>query len=196
MEPNPKPQTDPASPVRVCTKDFTLLQTQEETMRKPLNKLLSAIPYRHLLSFADAVDSRSLRKAIKANLGGNEASKEDANESFHQTFLLSTKVKAVLRNKVLLNHNKYPKRYTQAAQARFPTAPNYASHSDEIICSFFAQQASMPTTQDDEDLLQIDEDVMEEINIRWQVAMITARIKESCYEEVQKGPIDLKPKNG
>ncbi|GKB88329.1 putative ribonuclease H-like domain-containing protein [Tanacetum coccineum] len=55
-----------------------------------------------------------------------------------------------------------------------PTAPNCASHSDEIICSFFAQQAFMPTTHDDEDLLQIDEDAMEEIDIRWQVAMITA----------------------
>ncbi|GJY35036.1 hypothetical protein Tco_0420414 [Tanacetum coccineum] len=47
-----------------------------------------------------------------------------------------------------------------------PTAPNYASHSDEIICSFFSQQASMPTTHGDEDLLQIDEDAMEEIDIR------------------------------
>ncbi|GJQ99636.1 hypothetical protein Tco_0522621 [Tanacetum coccineum] len=47
---------------------------------------------------------------------------------------------------------------TQAPHNGFATAPNYASHSDEIICSFFSQQASMPTTHDDEDLLQIDED--------------------------------------
>ncbi|GJZ32253.1 hypothetical protein Tco_0577689 [Tanacetum coccineum] len=40
---------------------------------------------------------------------------------------------------------------------------------NEIICSFFAQQASMSTTHDDEDLLQIDEDAMEEIDIRWQI---------------------------
>ncbi|GJU17682.1 retrovirus-related pol polyprotein from transposon TNT 1-94 [Tanacetum coccineum] len=69
-----------------------------------------------------------------------------------------------------------PKGYTQAISSKVPTAPNCASHSDEIICSFFAQQASMPTTHDDEDLLQIDEDAMEEIDIRWQVAMLTARI--------------------
>ncbi|GKG38933.1 hypothetical protein Tco_0460645, partial [Tanacetum coccineum] len=66
-----------------------------------------------------------------------------------------------------------PKGYTQAASSKVQTASNCASHSDEIICSFFAQQASMPTTHDDEDLLQIDEDAMEEIDIRWQVAMIT-----------------------
>ncbi|GJR62654.1 putative ribonuclease H-like domain-containing protein [Tanacetum coccineum] len=67
---------------------------------------------------------------------------------------------------------------------KVPTAPNCVSHSDEIICSFFAQQASMPTTHDDEDLLQIDEDAMEEIDIRWQVAMITARIRKFAkYQE-------------
>ncbi|GKG08200.1 hypothetical protein Tco_0334032, partial [Tanacetum coccineum] len=69
-----------------------------------------------------------------------------------------------------------------------------ASHSDEIICSFFAQQASMPTTHDDEYLLQIDEDAMEEIDIRWQVAMITARIRKFMRKIGR--PIDLKPNNG
>ncbi|GJS31017.1 ribonuclease H-like domain-containing protein [Tanacetum coccineum] len=87
-----------------------------------------------------------------------------------------------------------PKGYTQAASSKVPTAPNYASHSDEIICSFFSQQASMPTTHDDEDLLQIDEDAMEEIDIRWQVAMITARIRKFMRKTGR--PIDLKPKNG
>ncbi|GJY02877.1 retrovirus-related pol polyprotein from transposon TNT 1-94 [Tanacetum coccineum] len=89
---------------------------------------------------------------------------------------------------------KNPKRYTQAASSKVQTAPNCASHSDEIICSFFAQQASMPTTHDDEDLLQIDEDAMEEIDIRWQVAMITARLRK--FIEKQGRTLDLKPKLG
>ncbi|GJS30216.1 hypothetical protein Tco_0490836 [Tanacetum coccineum] len=87
-----------------------------------------------------------------------------------------------------------PKAYTQAASSKVPTASNYASHSDEIICSFFSQQASMPTTHDDEDLLQIDEDAMEEIDIRWQVAMITARIRKFMRKD--RETIDLKTKNG
>ncbi|GJU75426.1 ribonuclease H-like domain-containing protein [Tanacetum coccineum] len=52
----------------------------------------------------------------------------------------------------------------------------------------------MPTTHDDEDLLQIDEDAMEEIDIQWQVAMITARIRKFMRKTGR--PIDLKPKNG
>ncbi|GKF91791.1 ribonuclease H-like domain-containing protein, partial [Tanacetum coccineum] len=43
-------------------------------------------------------------------------------------------------------------------------------------------------------LLQIDEDVMEEIDIRWQVAMITARIRKFMRKTGRS--IDLKPKNG
>ncbi|GJZ91096.1 hypothetical protein Tco_0663023 [Tanacetum coccineum] len=84
---------------------------------------------------------------------------------------------STLKTIVLLKPAHIPKGYTQAISSKVPTASNCVSHSDEIICSFFAQQASMPTTHDDEDLLQIDEDAMEEIDIRWQVAMITARIR-------------------
>ncbi|GJY38611.1 hypothetical protein Tco_0424975, partial [Tanacetum coccineum] len=62
------------------------------------------------------------------------------------------------------------------------------------ICSFLLKQASMPPTHYDEDLLQIDEDAMEEINIRWQVAMITARIRK--FRRKTGRSIDLKPKNG
>ncbi|GJT01157.1 hypothetical protein Tco_0822326 [Tanacetum coccineum] len=65
-----------------------------------------------------------------------------------------------------------PKGYTQAASSKHPYL----------------------TTHDDEDLLQIDEDAMEEIDIRWQVAMITARIRKFMRKTGR--PIDLKPKNG
>ncbi|GJR46069.1 hypothetical protein Tco_1221491 [Tanacetum coccineum] len=41
-----------------------------------------------------------------------------------------------------------------------------ANFTNEIICSFFSQQASMPTTHDDEDLLQIDEDSWKKVTIR------------------------------
>ncbi|GJZ51032.1 ribonuclease H-like domain-containing protein [Tanacetum coccineum] len=106
---------------------------------------------------------------------------------------LKTNLKVTLKQSTADPAN-IPKGYTQATSSKVQTAPNCASHSDEIICSFFAQQASMPTTHDDEDLLQIDEDAMEEIDIRWQVAMITARIRKFMRKTGR--PIDLKPKNG
>ncbi|GKB37935.1 hypothetical protein Tco_0882877 [Tanacetum coccineum] len=127
---------------------------------KALNILLSAIPDRHLLSFHDAVDARSLWKAIKAaQVLENEASKKNAKESVETQFeTFTTKSRAVLFKQSTAEPTNIPKGYTQAASSKVPTAPNYASHSDEIICSFFSQQASMPTTHDDEDLLQIIDD--------------------------------------
>ncbi|GJS44268.1 ribonuclease H-like domain-containing protein [Tanacetum coccineum] len=254
---------------------------------KALNILLSAIPDRHLLSFHDATNAKTLWTAIKARFGGNEASKkmqknllkqqfetftigsreeldsayerfqnilsmlelydakvslEDANLKFLRSLpsvwhvvatmirgqpgldelefddlynnlkvyehelkgvsnsssqniaFLSTEVKGSTLKQSTADPANIPKGYTQATSSKVQTAPNCASHSDEIICSFFAQQASMPTTHDDEDLLQIDEDAMEEIDIRWQVAMITARIRKFMRKTGR--PIDLKPKNG
>ncbi|GJU49087.1 ribonuclease H-like domain-containing protein [Tanacetum coccineum] len=261
--------TDPASssgPVSVPK--TSLAANARRNNEKALNILLSAIPDRHLLSFHDAEDAKTLWSAIKARFGGNEASKkmqknllkqqfetftigsreeldsayerfqnilsmlelyeakvslEDANLKFLRSLpsvwhVVATMIRGQpgldeLEFDDLYNNLKVleikeggtlkqstadpeniPKGYTQAASSKVQTAPNYASLSDEIMCSFFAQQASMPTTHDDEDLLQIDEDAMEEIDIRWQVAMITARIRKFMRKTGR--PIDLKPKNG
>ncbi|GJX48690.1 retrovirus-related pol polyprotein from transposon TNT 1-94 [Tanacetum coccineum] len=67
--------TDPASP-SVSAPKTSLAANARRNNEKALNILLSAIPDRHLLSFHDAVDARSLWKAIKARFGGNEASKK------------------------------------------------------------------------------------------------------------------------
>ncbi|GKC80128.1 ribonuclease H-like domain-containing protein, partial [Tanacetum coccineum] len=197
--------TDPASP-SVSTPKTSLAANARRNNEKALNILLSAIPDRHLLSFHDAVDARSLWRAIKARFGGNEASKKMQKNLLKQqfeTFTIGSRkpticvawcLKFKFTKQSTAEHRSQGQGYTQAASSKVPTAPNYASHSDEIICSFFSQQASMPTTHDDEDLLQIDEDAMEEIDIRWQVAMITARIRKFMRKTGR--PIDLKPKNG
>ncbi|GJU31686.1 putative ribonuclease H-like domain-containing protein [Tanacetum coccineum] len=234
--------TDPASP-SVSAPKTSLAANARRNNEKALNILLSAIPDRHLLSFHDAVDARSLWKAIKARFGGNEASKkmqknllkqqfetftigsreeldsayerfqhilsmlelhdatvsiEDANLKFLRSLpsvwhvvatmirgqpgldeldfddlynnlkvyehelkgvsnsnsqniaFLSTEVKGSTLKQSTAEPAHIPKGYTQAISSKVPTAPNY--------------------------LLQIDEDAMEEIDIRWQVAMITARL--------------------
>ena len=57
------------------------------------------------------------------------------------------------------------------------SSPSSNTNCDDVVCSFFSQQANLPVTYQEE-LMQIDEDALEEIDIRWQVAMITARIKK------------------
>ncbi|GJZ16003.1 hypothetical protein Tco_0551680 [Tanacetum coccineum] len=77
--------TDPASP-SVLPPKTSLAANARRNNEKALNILLSAIPDRHLLSFHDAVDARSLWKAIKARFGGNEASKKMQKNLLKQQF--------------------------------------------------------------------------------------------------------------
>ncbi|GJT26736.1 hypothetical protein Tco_0907011 [Tanacetum coccineum] len=136
---------------------------------KALNILLSAIPDRHLISFHDAKNAKRQTGLdelefddLYNNLKVYEHELKGVSSSSSQNIaFMSTEVKGSTLRQSTAEPENFPKGYTQAASSKVQTAPNYASHSDEIICSFFAQQASMPKTHDDEDLLQIDEDAME-----------------------------------
>ncbi|GJR08504.1 hypothetical protein Tco_0791156 [Tanacetum coccineum] len=106
---------------------------------KALNILLSAIPDRHLLSFHDAQDARSLWAAIKARL-----ELDSAYDRFQN---------------IISMLELYDAKRTQGLDVLDLTV---------LISPFVAKIASMPESHDDEDLLQIDDDAMEEIDIRWQ----------------------------
>ncbi|GKD87109.1 hypothetical protein Tco_1358263 [Tanacetum coccineum] len=75
--------TDPASSSAPKT---SLAANARRNNEKALNILLSAIPDRHLLSFHDAADARTLWSAIKARFGGNEASKKMQKNLLKQQF--------------------------------------------------------------------------------------------------------------
>ncbi|GKG07058.1 hypothetical protein Tco_0330027, partial [Tanacetum coccineum] len=68
-----------------------------------------------------------------------------SNSNSQNIAFLSTEVKCSTLKQSTVEPAHIPKGYTQAASSTVQNAPNCASHSDEIICSFFAQQASMPT---------------------------------------------------
>nr|GEY65987.1 hypothetical protein [Tanacetum cinerariifolium] len=57
------------------------------------------------------------------------------------------------------------------------TLPNVDSLSNDVIYSFFASQSSSPQ-MDNEDLKQIDADDIEEIDLKWQMAMLTMRARK------------------
>nr|GFC20172.1 hypothetical protein [Tanacetum cinerariifolium] len=57
------------------------------------------------------------------------------------------------------------------------TLPNVDSLSNAVIYSFFASQSSSPQL-DNEDLKQIDADDLEEIDLKWQMAMLTMKARK------------------
>ncbi|GJV48220.1 ribonuclease H-like domain-containing protein [Tanacetum coccineum] len=62
---------------------------------------------------------------------------------------------------------------TQATAVNSTTIDNL---SDAVICAFFASQPNSPQL-DNEDLQQINPDDLEEIDLRWQMAMLTMRAR-------------------
>ncbi|GKB86218.1 ribonuclease H-like domain-containing protein, partial [Tanacetum coccineum] len=64
----------------------------------------------------------------------------------------------------------------------------FSSYSDELMYYFFANQSSGPQL-DHKDLEQIDEFDLEEMNLKWQVAMISMRLEKS------KGNQDIRRKD-
>nr|GEZ67041.1 hypothetical protein [Tanacetum cinerariifolium] len=63
---------------------------------------------------------------------------------------------------------------TVCAQLHVSSHPNIDSLSNVVIFSFFASQSTSPQL-DNEDLKQIDVDDLEEIDLRWQMAMLTMK---------------------
>nr|GFC95475.1 hypothetical protein [Tanacetum cinerariifolium] len=57
------------------------------------------------------------------------------------------------------------------------TLPSVDPLSNALIYSFFASQSSSPQL-DNEDLKQIDADDLEEIHLKWQMAMLTMRARK------------------
>ncbi|GJW91516.1 hypothetical protein Tco_0169069 [Tanacetum coccineum] len=61
-------------------------------------------------------------------------------------------------------------------QAYGSNSANTDSMSDDMIYSFFANQSNSPQLND-EDLQQIDVDDLEEMDLKWQMAMLTMRAR-------------------
>nr|GEV28667.1 hypothetical protein [Tanacetum cinerariifolium] len=66
--------------------------------------------------------------------------------------------------------------YAASTKVLVSALPNVDNLSDAIIYSFFASQSNS-LQLDNDDLKQIDADDLEEMNLKWQMAMLTMRVK-------------------
>nr|GFB37462.1 hypothetical protein [Tanacetum cinerariifolium] len=72
--------------------------------------------------------------------------------------------------------NAVPSVSAASFQALVFALPNVDSLSDAVIYSFFASQSNSPRLEN-EDLKQIDADYLEEMDLKWQMAMLTMRAR-------------------
>nr|GFB09950.1 hypothetical protein [Tanacetum cinerariifolium] len=119
--------------------------------------LLMALPDKHQLKFNSHKDAKSLMEAIEKHFGGNTETKKA--DSTNDSVCAAVSVSAV------------------GTKLSASTLPNVDSLSNVIIYLFFASQSSSPQL-DNDDLKQIDADDLEEMVLKWQMAMLTMRARK------------------
>ncbi|GJV29977.1 putative ribonuclease H-like domain-containing protein [Tanacetum coccineum] len=114
---------------------------------KARGTLLMALPNEHQLKFNTYKDAKTLMEAIEKSTGST-------NEAVKTAYGISA----------------------ANSKANALTLPNVDSLSDAVIYSFFANQSNS-SQLDNEDLKQIDPDDLEEMDLKWQMAMLTMRAR-------------------
>ncbi|GJT59143.1 putative ribonuclease H-like domain-containing protein [Tanacetum coccineum] len=168
--------------------------TKEKAQRrlklKARSTLLMGIPNEHQLTFNSIKDAKSLMQAIEKSsevldqtfdrlqklisqleIHGETILQEDVNQKFLRSLSPEwTTHTIVWRNK--------PEIDTLSLDDLYNNLKIYEPEnlSDAVICAFFASQPNSPQL-DIEDLQQIHPDDLEEVDLRWQMAMLTMRAR-------------------
>ncbi|GJR76823.1 putative ribonuclease H-like domain-containing protein [Tanacetum coccineum] len=157
---------------------------------KARGTLLMALPNEHQLKFNTYKCAKTLMKAIEKRLQnlisqleilGETISQKDMNLKFLRSLSSEWKTHTLIwRNKPdldtlsmddLYNNLKiYETEVKGSNQAYGSNSANTDSMSDVVIYSFFANQSSNPQLND-EDLRQINADDLEEMDLKWQMAL-------------------------
>ncbi|GJQ91797.1 putative ribonuclease H-like domain-containing protein [Tanacetum coccineum] len=126
--------------------------------------------------------------SYQERFGGNKEYKEEAEDQFakqnyetlwHQrskanTF--SSKSDVALCSLYSINTNETVNTAYSVFAASSKDQASTASYADDVMFSFFANQSNAPQL-DNEDLEQINADDLEEMDLKWHVAMLTMRVK-------------------
>ncbi|GJW28874.1 hypothetical protein Tco_0045749 [Tanacetum coccineum] len=154
-------------------------KAQRRLELKERSTLLMDIPNEHQLKFNSIKDVKSLMQAIKKRLGGKAAIYEPEVKGTSSSSTNTQNVAFVSLNRTNSTNGAVNTAHgatnasTQATAVNSTTIDNL---SDVVICAFFAIQPNSPQL-DNEDLQQIHPDDLEEMDLRWQMAMLTIRAR-------------------
>ncbi|GJX51796.1 putative ribonuclease H-like domain-containing protein [Tanacetum coccineum] len=123
--------------------------------------------------FNSIKDAKSLLQAVEKRFGGNAATKKTQRNILKQQYENFTASGSKVTNGAVNIAHGTTTASTQATAVNSTTIENL---SDAVICAFFASQPNSPQL-DNEDLQQIHPDDLEEMDLRWQMAMLTMRAR-------------------
>nr|GEV59126.1 putative ribonuclease H-like domain-containing protein [Tanacetum cinerariifolium] len=142
---------------------------------KARGTLLMALPDKHQLKFNIHKDAKSLMEAIEKRFGGNKETKkrnkadledQSLDDLFNNLKIYETEV----------NISAVASVFAASTKPSASILPNVDNLSDVVIYSFFASQSNSHQL-DNNDLKQINADDLEEMDLKWQMAMLTMRAR-------------------
>nr|GEZ74954.1 putative ribonuclease H-like domain-containing protein [Tanacetum cinerariifolium] len=128
----------------------------------------------------DQIHDRLQKLVSQLEIHGVSLSQEDVNLKFLRSLPSKLKTHSLIwRNKTDLEDKISAAVNVSAVGTKLSasTVINVDSLSNDVIYSFFASQSSSPQL-DNEDLKQIDTDDLEEMDLKWQMAMLTMRARK------------------
>nr|GEV92799.1 hypothetical protein [Tanacetum cinerariifolium] len=207
--------TDTNGMIKVLPPKTAVEVVAREKERKARTTLLMALLEDHLAKFYKIADEKEMWEAIKSRFGGNDESKKmqkyllkqqfkgfsvSTSEGLHKgcdrfhTLLSQLEIHdaGVLHENANSKHNDVSTAYSVfSISVSKSQKEGSSSYTDEVIHSFFANQSNAPQL-DYDDLKQINDDDIEEIDLKWQVAMISIRIKKFYKRTGRKLQFDTK----
>nr|GEX06183.1 ribonuclease H-like domain-containing protein [Tanacetum cinerariifolium] len=159
-------------PVAPTTAEQKLARQNE---LKAQGTLLMALPDKHELKFNIHKDVKTLMEAIKKSLKIYEAEVKSSSTTSTTTQNIAF---VSSQNTDSTNESDSVVASIFAASTKVPISalPNVDTLSDVVIYSFFASQSNSPQLEND-DLKEIDANDLEEIDLKWQMAMLTMRAR-------------------
>ncbi|GKC40404.1 hypothetical protein Tco_1052788 [Tanacetum coccineum] len=184
-----KVSTDTNGQIKVSPPKTAKEILARERERKARTTLLMAIPEGHL----------SLLSQLEIH--GASVSTEDANQKFLRVFESdikgSTASSSITQNVAFVSSESTNSTNVVSTDYGISTSSGHnsqkegsSSYTDEIKYSFFANQSSGQQL-DHEDLEQVDKFNLEEMDLKWQVAMISMRLKK-FYKKTGRNQKEIK----
>nr|GEV26742.1 hypothetical protein [Tanacetum cinerariifolium] len=150
---------------------------------KERTTLLLALPDEHQLRFSKYKTAQELWAAILKTFGGNEATKKTKKNQLKQQYgNFKAEGKETLEQTA--GHSKNINGKEEVNTASFPTASTQVSHASanvvavsfnhDTVCAYIASQSNGSQIKY-EDINQIDEDDIKEMDIKWNMALLSMR---------------------
>ncbi|GJX87121.1 ribonuclease H-like domain-containing protein [Tanacetum coccineum] len=164
-------------------------KAQRRAELKARSTLLMAVPNEHQLKFNSYKDAKTLMKAIKNIFGGNAATKKTQKNLLKQQYenFVASSTKVIQQTYEDINQN-LDNLFNNLKECELEVKGTYSSTINSHNVAFLSSSSTNSATRivntaqgvntaSTQDLQQIHHDDLEEMDLRWNIAMLTIRAR-------------------